>query len=31
VQGCLDVAIPMMQPSFYALDRSKDVFSWDPV
>ena len=31
VQSCLDVAIPMMQPSFYALERSKDVFSWDPV
>ena len=31
VQSCLDVAIPMMRPSFYALERSKDVFSWDPV
>jgi NAD(P)-dependent dehydrogenase (short-subunit alcohol dehydrogenase family) len=31
VQACLDVAIPMMQPSFYPLDKSRDVFSWDPV
>lgn len=31
VQGCLDVAIPMMRPSFFALDKSRDVFSWDPV
>ncbi|MES1979766.1 MAG: SDR family NAD(P)-dependent oxidoreductase [Pseudomonadota bacterium] len=31
VQSCLDVAIPMMKPSFYALDKSRDVFSWDPV
>lgn len=31
VQACLDVALPMMQPSFYPLERSKDVFSWDPV
>ncbi|MES2511380.1 MAG: SDR family NAD(P)-dependent oxidoreductase [Pseudomonadota bacterium] len=31
VQTCLDVALPMMKPSFYALDKSRDVFSWDPV
>lgn len=31
VQSCLDVAIPMMKPSFHTLDSSKDVFSWDPV
>ena len=31
VQTCLDVAIPMMKPSFYPLDKSRDVFSWDPV
>jgi NAD(P)-dependent dehydrogenase (short-subunit alcohol dehydrogenase family) len=31
VETCLERAIPMMRPSFYALDRSKDVFSWDPV
>jgi NAD(P)-dependent dehydrogenase (short-subunit alcohol dehydrogenase family) len=24
-------AIPAMQPSFYPLDRSQDVFCWDPV
>jgi NAD(P)-dependent dehydrogenase (short-subunit alcohol dehydrogenase family) len=27
----LEHAIPSMQASFYALDRSQDVFSWDPV
>lgn len=26
-----DHAIPAMRPSFFALDRSADVFSWDPV
>ena len=31
VQSCLDVAIPMMKPSFHRLDKSRDVFSWDPV
>ena len=31
VQACLDVALPMMQPSFFPLDKSRDVFSWDPV
>ena len=31
VQSCLDVALPMMKPSFYGLDKSRDVFSWDPV
>ena len=31
VQSCLDVAIPMMKPSFHKLDKSRDVFSWDPV
>jgi NAD(P)-dependent dehydrogenase (short-subunit alcohol dehydrogenase family) len=25
-----DRAIPAMRPSFYPLDRSQDVFSWDP-
>jgi NAD(P)-dependent dehydrogenase (short-subunit alcohol dehydrogenase family) len=24
-------ALPALRPSFYALDRSQDVFSWDPV
>ncbi len=31
VEACLEVALPMMQPSFYPLDKSRDVFSWDPV
>lgn len=31
VESCLQRAIPMMRPSFYALDRSRDVFNWDPV
>jgi len=31
VQACLEVALPMMQPSFFPLDKSRDVFSWDPV
>lgn len=31
VQSCLDIALPMMKPSFSGLDKSRDVFSWDPV
>lgn len=31
VEGCLERAIPVMRPAFYALDRSRDVFNWDPV
>jgi NAD(P)-dependent dehydrogenase (short-subunit alcohol dehydrogenase family) len=31
VQSCIDRAIPMLQASFYPLDKSRDVFSWDPV
>lgn len=31
VEGCLEVALPMMKPSFFPLDKSRDVFSWDPV
>lgn len=31
VEACLEVALPMMKPSFFALDKSRDVFSWDPV
>ena len=27
----LDTAFPAMEASFYALDRSQDVFSWDPI
>jgi hypothetical protein len=26
-----DQAIPAMRAQFYALDRSQDVFSWDPI
>lgn len=26
-----DHAIPALAPTFYALDRSQDVFSWDPI
>jgi NAD(P)-dependent dehydrogenase (short-subunit alcohol dehydrogenase family) len=31
VDSCLDVAIPAMRPSFHSLDRSADVFSWNPI
>jgi len=31
VEGCLDVALPAMRGWFYKLDRSPDVFSWDPI
>jgi NAD(P)-dependent dehydrogenase (short-subunit alcohol dehydrogenase family) len=31
VERCLEVALPTMRPSFYKLDRSPDIFSWDPV
>jgi NAD(P)-dependent dehydrogenase (short-subunit alcohol dehydrogenase family) len=27
----LETALPMMRPAFFPLDRSGDVFSWDPV
>ena len=27
----LDTALPMLRADFYALDRSADVFTWDPV
>ena len=29
-QGVLDNALPMMRAGFYGLDRSSDVFTWDP-
>ncbi len=29
-QTVLDSALPMMRSGFYALDRSSDVFTWDP-
>jgi hypothetical protein len=31
VQSCIDRAIPMLEASFFPLDKSRDVFSWDPV
>ncbi len=31
VQSCLDRAIPMFTSSFFPLDKSRDVFNWDPV
>ncbi len=30
-ESVIDTAIPAMQASFYGLDRSQDVFSWDPI
>jgi NAD(P)-dependent dehydrogenase (short-subunit alcohol dehydrogenase family) len=30
-QSVAERVIPAMRPSFYALDRSQDVFDWDPV
>ncbi len=30
-QSVADVAIPAMQSSFYKLDRSGDIFTWDPI
>ena len=30
-QAILDSALPMLRPGFYGLDRSSDVFTWDPV
>ncbi|HMO47789.1 MAG TPA: SDR family NAD(P)-dependent oxidoreductase [Rubrivivax sp.] len=30
-ESILDTALPMMRADFYRLDRSADVFSWDPV
>ena len=31
VGTCLERALPIMRPSFFALDKSRDVFCWDPV
>ncbi|MCK1513206.1 SDR family NAD(P)-dependent oxidoreductase [Bradyrhizobium sp. 190] len=31
VDACLEVALPMMKPSFFPLDKSRDIFTWDPV
>ncbi len=30
-ESVLDAALPMMRPGFYPLDRSADIFTWDPV
>jgi NAD(P)-dependent dehydrogenase (short-subunit alcohol dehydrogenase family) len=30
-ESVLETALPMMRADFYALDRSADVFTWDPV
>jgi NAD(P)-dependent dehydrogenase (short-subunit alcohol dehydrogenase family) len=30
-QGVIDTALPMLRADFYGLDRSGDVFTWDPV
>ena len=30
-EAILDSALPMLRPGFYGLDRSSDVFTWDPV
>jgi NAD(P)-dependent dehydrogenase (short-subunit alcohol dehydrogenase family) len=30
-ESILDSALPMLRPGFYGLDRSADVFTWDPV
>ena len=30
-QSILDSALPMLRPGFYGLERSADVFSWDPM
>ncbi|MCW5652124.1 SDR family NAD(P)-dependent oxidoreductase [Hydrogenophaga sp.] len=30
-QAVLDTAIPMLSADFFALDRSGDIFTWDPV
>ena len=30
-QSVVDTALPMLRASFYGLDRSSDVFTWDPV
>ncbi|MEW5713812.1 SDR family NAD(P)-dependent oxidoreductase [Pseudomonas sp. SB113] len=31
VKTCLERALPMFEASFYPLDKSRDVFTWDPV
>ena len=31
VETCVERAIPMLRGSFFPLDKSRDVFTWDPV
>jgi hypothetical protein len=31
VESCVERAIPMLRGSFFPLDKSRDVFTWDPV
>lgn len=31
IQSCIDSALPMFQSSFIPLEKSRDVFCWDPV
>ena len=31
VESCVERAIPMLSGSFFPLDRSRDVFTWEPV
>ena len=31
VDSCIDAALPMLKGSFYPLDKSRDIFTWDPV
>jgi NAD(P)-dependent dehydrogenase (short-subunit alcohol dehydrogenase family) len=31
VESCLERAIPMLRPSLFPLDLSRDAFAWDPV
>lgn len=31
VDSCIEVALPMLKPSFFPLDQSRDIFTWDPV
>jgi NAD(P)-dependent dehydrogenase (short-subunit alcohol dehydrogenase family) len=30
-ETCLSIALPALRPSFYKLERSPDIFSWDPI
>ncbi len=30
-EACLDIALPALRPSMHKLDRSGDVFPWDPI